>query len=299
MSENRRSTEVILRSAYSVISRNPRDHQRRVARRRAVGTRTVARPHAKASRSPPAGADSRHGTTRLRSGICGPGNRPYAATPKGGRGAISPCSTAVIRTAMRWWSNSWSEASRLHVKGLDLLETAEVRDLLAALRAIDGGDPVGLLRVSALPKFKRRWRGASRGAGGSRKEAADLEAVAGQSGRWVGRHHGACRSAPRHRSGLQNKALAACGIVQKHFGIAAHRIPRPSRSLCKAGAASRARSRATARCSEFLEYLDYFIEGERARSVRPRRRTSETPATLQMEIGSARDRSDRTTRCGC
>ena len=56
------------------------------------------------------------------------------------------------------------------VEGIDLLETAEVRDLLAALRAIEGGDPVGLLAYVRASEIQRRWQGDPGGASSGRKK---------------------------------------------------------------------------------------------------------------------------------
>ena len=151
MSENRRSTESILRSAYAVIAGNPRSRGG-VARRQAWTRQPlIARAHQTR-------ADSR-----------APGSRQWYRD-KVDEAAFVAEEIERLHEAGRQWRD-FAVLYRNHkhrdevvarlrerdipfiVKGVDVLETSEVRDLLAALRAHEVGDAVGLLRVAALPWF--------------------------------------------------------------------------------------------------------------------------------------------------
>ena len=117
------------------------------------------------------------------------------------------------------------------VEGVDLLETAAVRDLLAALRAIEGDDSVGLLRVAALPRFRVEGDDI-RTALAAQEEDADLEAVLeGVAG---GSEVITALAEVRHDvERLQSKALSACGLALKHFAITPIGGDRGLHAICR------------------------------------------------------------------
>ncbi len=202
--------------------------------------------------------------------------------PAGG-GAISRCSIAATSTATRWWSSFIQRDIPYTVEGIDLLETAEVRDLLSALRAIEGGDPVGLLRISALPKFNVDGK-AIRAEVAAQEKKADLEAaldkVAGGSEVMT-----VLAEARHDVQRLQSKALAACGLAQRHFGIASTAETEGFTEFVQSWSRKPQQVSGDGTLREFLEYLDYFIEGG-GRIVDQEADDAGTPATLQMEIGN-------------
>jgi DNA helicase-2/ATP-dependent DNA helicase PcrA len=152
MSENRRSTEVILKAAYSVISRNPEITSVELP----GGERWQRAPltHARTRKEP----------------VPAPAVQVKAYEDIQSEAAFVTQEIAHMHDSGRRWRDV-AVLYRNHrnrdamveqliqrdipytVEGIDLLETAEVRDLLSAIRAIEGGDTVGLLRLSTLPKF--------------------------------------------------------------------------------------------------------------------------------------------------
>ncbi len=171
LEENQRSTSKILRCAFSVISRNPR----------------ITHP-----RGAIASEFERHLLRSAREELAQAGGKPllpepvpiiYSPPQEQPSGADIPAAkvqaaevAAAIDDLHEREGAPWSDFAvlyRIHshrnelaeelaardipfaVRGLDVLDVPEVRDVLAVLRAlVNGGDSVSLLRVAALPPFR-------------------------------------------------------------------------------------------------------------------------------------------------
>jgi DNA helicase-2/ATP-dependent DNA helicase PcrA len=176
------------------------------------------------------------------------------------------------------------------VTGLDLLDTPDVRDLMAGLQAIIGNDPVALLRVAAMPKFNvngEELRDALVRAEEPPNLEAVLETVAG------GKDVLTALAEARHEvRRMQDKALAACGIAQKHFGI----MPSPHAAafteFIQAWGRKPQQVCGEGTLSDFLQYLDWFLEAEGSLCA-PEANTDDTPAPLQMEVGQVNQEEEK------
>lgn len=143
------------------------------------------------------------------------------------------------------------------VRGVDVLETPEVRDLLAVMRAItNAGDSAAVFRVASLAQFgidADELRAALVAAGRNAKLAAVLEKVKG--GTAVVEELEKARSLA---SAAGNKASAAFHIPLNQFSV-------PKNAGVEAVGAFIAQwtekpVTADGGVSEFLEYLDYYSE---------------------------------------
>jgi DNA helicase-2/ATP-dependent DNA helicase PcrA len=282
MSENRRSTERILKSAYSVISLNPE-------------ITSVELPGGERWERVPL----LHKRTKIEPVPVMP-VQVKAWEQAEGEAAFVAQEIARLHQQGRPWQD-FAVLYRSHsnrdalveqlmqrgipftVEGIDLLQTAEVRDLLAALRAMEEGDPVGLLRVSALPKFRVEGE-AIRAALAAVEEDANLEAVLDKvaGGSEVITALAEARHDTEH---MQRKALTACGIAQKHFGIPSSNETEGFIEFVQNWSRKPKQIAGEGTLREFLEYLDYFIEAN-GKIVDPEADEEGIPATLQMEIGS-------------
>jgi ATP-dependent DNA helicase UvrD/PcrA len=281
MSENRRSTAFILRSAYSVIERNPDITSVELP----GGERWVRAP-------------LQHSRTKAE-----PNPVPLVQV----RGWDDTASEAsfVAREILRLrgeTGRSWRDFAvlyRLHknrnelveqllergipftVTGLDVLQTAEVRDLLAGLRAVVGGDDVALLRVAALPRFQvdgAELRTALATAEECRLEPV-LERVAG------GAEAITTLLEARHEvQRMQSQALAACGIVQQMLGIPPSENAAEFTEFVQSWGRKPRQVAGDGTLAEFLDYLEYFTEIG-GQIVAPDEMQDDTPAALQMELG--------------
>ena len=170
LEENQRSTSPILRCAFSVISRNPK----------------IIRPGGMAAefeRHPLRSAREERARETGESLAAEPVVIVYAPPQEQEKGPPLPSArmqaaevAASIDDLHNHQGVSWSDFAVLYrinnhrnelaeeltsreipftVRGLDVLDVPEVRDLLAILRAlVDPGDSISLLRVSALPHFR-------------------------------------------------------------------------------------------------------------------------------------------------
>jgi len=158
LEKNRRSTTPILRSAYALIAKNPdalEKAERELRYRRA--------PLISARDEQAAGA----GETLARV--------PVEVVPLTAKGAEAPAVGNDIGDGKRRWHCKWSDFAVLYrshshrdevveelaqkdipfsIENMDVLDTSEVRDLLACVGAtVSTADDAGLLRVAALPQF--------------------------------------------------------------------------------------------------------------------------------------------------
>ena len=282
MTENRRSTDVILKSAYSVISRNPE-------------ITSVDLPGGERWEREPL----RHARTR---------QDPSPVSPVRVRGWASPAEEAwfvaqqiasLHETSGRPWRdfavlyhnhshrNELVEAL-MHrdipftVEGFDLLETAEVRDLLTVLRAMQGTDQVALLRVSALTKFRVKGE-EIRAALANAEENANLEEVLEKisGGSEV---ITALAEARYELQRTQEKALTACGVAEQQFGIAPTEATEAFTQFVQSWSSKPRQVSGEGTLREFLEYLDFYVDGG-GKITNPEADEEGTPAALQMELG--------------
>ena len=145
------------------------------------------------------------------------------------------------------------------VTGLDLMEIPEVRDLMAALSAMAGDDSVSLLRVAALTKFGLEGE-ALRAELMSHGEPSSLERVLERvkGGMSVVTALVEARSELKRQ---EDKALAACGIALLQFGI--QPSPDTEAFMQFVGNWSRKPQQVSGQgtLAEFMDYLQYFTEG--------------------------------------
>ncbi len=282
MSENRRSTEVILKSAYAIISGNPEITSVELPGGERWEREPLIHKRTKPESVPVA-------LVRIK-----------AWTELSDEGAFVAQEIDRMHQAGRPWRD-FAVLYRSHfnrvalvehlvqreipftVDGVDLLETAAVRDLLAVLRAIEGNDPVGLLRVAALPRFQVEGE-AIRAALAAAEEDADLETVLEKVPGGAEVITGLAEV--RHDvERMQRKALTACGLALKHFAMAPSAETEGFTQFVQSWSRKPRQVSGQGTLAEFLEYLDYFIEGG-GKVVDPEHDDEGTPATLQMEIGN-------------
>ena len=290
MSENRRSTNAILKSAYSVISRNPEI------------TSVELRCGQRWERTPLVHARTKNEAAPV-SPVLVKGWEDIA-------GEAAFVAQEIVRMHQSrgrpWRDFAVLYHNHLHrsplveqlllrdvpftVEGLDLLETAEVRDLLAALRAMEARDPVGLLRVSALPRFRVRGE-EIRAALANAEETVNLETVLEKvSG---GAEVITALTEARHDAQrMQDKAPAACGIAQHQFGIMPSESTEVFTQFVQSWSRKPGQVSGDGSLREFLEYLDYYIEAG-GKIMDPEEDEEGTPATLQMEFGGEPNSTER------
>ncbi len=171
LEENQRSTSGILRSAFSVIAKNPKirrpggaiaaEFERRPLRSareeraRAAGERLMPQPLQVVYAPAQAQLRGRDiGTSQVQAAEVA----SCIADLHDGQGV--PWSHCAVLYRINIHRDDLAEelAARdipFIVRGLDVLDVPQVRDLLAILRAVvDPGDGISVLRVSALPQFR-------------------------------------------------------------------------------------------------------------------------------------------------
>ena len=287
MSENRRSTEFILKSAYSAISRNPQITSVELP----GGERWEREPlqHARTKQEPAPVSpvlvrawknigDEAAFVARELARMHREGGRPwrdFAVLYHNHRHR-----NELVEQLMQW-------GVPFTVEGLDLLEIAEVRDLVAALRAVESGDPVSLLRVAAMPRFRVEGEAIRAGlaaAGENADLASVLEKLAGG-----GEVITALAEARHEVQRMQSKALAACGIAQQQFALMPTVATEAFTQFVQCWNRKPVRLSGGGTLQEFLEYLDFYIEAG-GTIVDPEENDDGTPATLQMESGATPDK---------
>jgi len=284
MSENRRSTEVVLKSAYSIISGNPEITSVELP----GGERWQRQPLI-------------HKRTKPEAVPVAPVQIRAWETPHDEAAFVAQEISRMHKEGRPWqefavlYRNHFNRVALVDqlvqrdipftVEGVDLLHTAAVRDLLAALQVIDGNDSVGLLRVAAFPRFHIEGEAIRAALASQEKdEETDLEAV-------LERVPGGSEvltvlAELRHDvERLQRKALAACGLALKHFAMAPSAETEGFTQFVQSWSRKPSQVSGEGTLAEFLEYLNYFVEGG-GKVVDPEQDGEGTPATLQMEIGN-------------
>jgi ATP-dependent exoDNAse (exonuclease V) beta subunit len=146
------------------------------------------------------------------------------------------------------------------IVGLDVLDTAEVRDLVACLTAaVTPNDAASLFRVAALPQFgidPMELRAAMRAA---RREELDLRAVLG--GLAGGAAVMQCVDSAHREVGKDGvRAADAVKIAIRQFGLQGSDLIGAFVKFVEAWQAKPIAE--TGSPSEFLDYLDYFVQAK-------------------------------------
>jgi DNA helicase II / ATP-dependent DNA helicase PcrA len=151
------------------------------------------------------------------------------------------------------------------IEGLDVLDTPEVRDVVACLTAaVSPNDATSLFRVAALPPFginPTELRAAMRAV---RRQDLDLRTVLGK----LPNGQSVLDSVEKaHREVEQDEVRAddAVNVVLRHFGLQPSALVGAFVKFVEAWLMKAIVE--TGRPSEFLEYLDYFVQARGAISL--------------------------------
>ena len=161
------------------------------------------------------------------------------------------------------------------IEGLDVLDTPEVRDVVACLTAaVSPNDAASLFRVAALPQFginPVELRAAMRTV---RRQELDLRTVLGNlpNGSSV---LGSVEKAHREVAKDGARADSAANFVARHFDLQQSHLVTTFLKFVEAW--NKKAIAETGSPSEFLEYLDYFVE---ARGTIPLPRVEEDAVHL-------------------
>jgi len=278
LEENQRSTSGILRSAFSVISKNPRITRpgRGIAAEFERHLLRSAREERAAAAGEPLAPE--------------PVNLVYAPPQEQEGGddiATAEVQAAEVAASIddlhQRHGLPWSDFAVLYrinshrnelaeelaardipfvVRGLDVLDVPEVRDLVAILRVLDDpGDSISLLRVAALPQFRIDPHELRRGLRAAHRDASMTEVLRGvPRGPEV---IAALEQARATAAARKWKLLDVLSTLIKQF-----RLRRGSRAIdalvkfARTWAEKPITSKGT--ISEFIEYLDYFVEARGA-----------------------------------
>jgi DNA helicase-2/ATP-dependent DNA helicase PcrA len=216
MSANRRSTPPILSCAYQIIQCNPAMATVEGGwRREPLTCDRLARDPALAAAAP-ARVVVHHSAEQEASFVAD----TVEALRR--RSATKLSGIAVLYRSHHHREQLVAELTRrripVHVKGVDLFHTPELRDAMAGLRILDASHPVALFRVAALPIFQvdpERFREQLVLAGGDASAEAVLEKVPG--GLKVVE---TVRAARQELFETSNSLAASLLIAQRAFGLA-------------------------------------------------------------------------------
>ena len=266
LEKNRRSTTPILRTAFAVIEKNPELFA-------ADGL------PASLKRSPLISARDER--------ILGEGRQPASLPTEAvisvGKEAEQMDVAAVLRQRRREWRCKWKDMAVLYrqhahrdrvaaelgaqripfsIENLDVMDTPNVRDLLACLGAvISEADGASLFRVAALPQFaldadelRAGMKALPRDADPGTGIAVVLSRIAGGPAVLQ-----ALRSAREEIARADGRTHSAAEIAIRHFGLD-RSSPALQAVLSFIAEWEGKPTTTTGQLAEFLEYLDYFRE---------------------------------------
>ncbi len=148
------------------------------------------------------------------------------------------------------------------IEGLDVLDTPEVRDMVACLTAaVSPNDAASLFRVAALPQFGIDAIELQAAMRGVRRQELDLRAVLGR----LPNGAAVLESVEKvHREMGQDGVRAddAVSVVIRHFGLQRSALVVAFLKFVEAW--HKKAIAETGSPSEFLEYLDYFVQAKGA-----------------------------------
>jgi DNA helicase-2/ATP-dependent DNA helicase PcrA len=273
LEKNRRSTTPILRNAFALIDKNP-----------PVFTRT----HAGAGRSSGGLAYRRSPLQSAREEEAAKAGRPLLSPPVSvvvltTRDAEGPDLVGFIRDAQRRSKCSWSDFGILYrshfhrdevvhelaeggipfvIESMDVMDTPEVRDLFACLKAVvSAGDDVSWFRVAALPRFKVNPEQLRQTMRAIARESREGQVVPLSS--VLDRVEGGAdvlATVREIRSEIRGKGVkgrAALQVIVKQFALDAA-SPMIQAALQFAEAWERKKVNKTTELEELVDYLGYF-----------------------------------------
>ena len=265
LDQNRRSLAPILRCAFQVIDRNPMVHTGQLMRMPLASAREHASETGPAIELAYLPADSGNASEAAE---IGDAIESFHANCPGHwiRGVHQPCSWNHIAVVYRQHSHRDALARELSrrnipvlVRGVDILETPEVRDTLAILRALaNSGDNAAIVRVASLPQFgidADELRNALLAAGRNAKLNTVLTTV---KGGFV-----VLDIIEKSRSRLaqeSNQATAALRIAVNDSAIFGNEAIQAL--VAFVGQWCEKPISADGSLSDFLEYLEYYSEGQ-------------------------------------
>ncbi len=149
------------------------------------------------------------------------------------------------------------------IEGLDVLDTPEVRDLVACFSAaVSPNDAASLFRVAALPQFGIDPAELRAGMRALRRQELDLRAVLGglAGGAAVLASVDAAHAELKKRD-TQNDGIRACDLANfavRHFGLARSDLVLAFLKFVETWQGKLIAEKGSP--AEFLEYLDYFVQ---------------------------------------
>ncbi len=266
LDQNRRSTSPILRCAFKVIDKNPEilsgGH---VQRKPLISARDAGNPECKGTLVELVYTPLQFSSETEAVEIADEIERMHSDCPghdtRSGREECRWKHIAVLYRQHRHRELLAAELSRrripVDVRGVNVLETPEVRDALAAMRAIgNSGDSAAVFRIASLPRFginPDELRVALRNRERDSRLLPVLEQVKGGQQLLDALKQAQELAAPR-----KSAAMVALETAIKQFGVA----NTPATAALKNFVKDWARKPITDDKSigAFLEYLDYFVE---------------------------------------
>jgi len=176
------------------------------------------------------------------------------------------------------------------VEGVGLLETTEVRDLLAALRLMQAPDAVSAVRLASRPHFHldgAALRTAFANAGENLDPEAEIRNLNGGA-----EVLSSLSEARRQLAAAEAKAMAAIPIAEQCFTLPSSQNHAAFAEFVARWAKKPAALSGEGTLREFLDYLDLFVEAG-GKVCRPDDDDDGTPTTLLMESGKDAHRSER------
>lgn len=266
LEQNRRSTSPILRCAFKVVDQNPPiTTGGGLQRKPLISAREVEKPQLKGIpvelvytplllSAETEAAEIADEIERLHQDC--PGHET--------RTGQEPCCwkhIAILYRQHRHREQLAAELSRrripIDVRGVNVLDTPEVRDALAAMRAISNtGDSVAVFRIASLPRFginPDELRVALRNRDRDASFLPVLEKVKGGPTLLEALKQAQGLAMPR-----KSAAVAALDIAIKQFGVANTPATLALRNFVKEWARKPITNETT--IDAFLEYLEYFVE---------------------------------------
>ncbi len=146
----------------------------------------------------------------------------------------------------------------VHVQGVDLFDTPEVRDAMAALQVMESSDPIALVRVAAFPQFSvdpEEFRAALAVAGKKASTESLLEKVPGGFAVME-----AVREARHDLANASDQLAAAIKIAQQVFQLADSLPLRRLQELAEQWSKKPKPLVGQGTLREFLEYVEWFRE---------------------------------------
>ena len=260
MSENRRSTQQILRCAYRAISHNPQITSAELndsgwKRQPLIPARLAREPQL--AGAPPVSVILHSGNEHEAGVVADTIEAVRRRRPKTPFGEF-----AVLYHQHAYRDQILAELRMrgipCHVKGVDLLCTPEVRDAIAVLRALHGPDPVALFRLAALPQFcvdPRCFRAEL--ALADRGTSLELVLQGMPGGKEV---VATLRSARQDLTRSEGKLSAAFEIAHHAFRLPKSKPLDRLKEFCDIWCTKPRQISGKGTLGEFLEYLDFFQE---------------------------------------